>query len=185
MIYEQDAVRRLYKRLLVFYPRTFREQLAESMAQTFNDLCAEKRRTKSGVFGFVLWIFIETAIGILREHLLLIKEGTSMQTLLTYLRAPAIISLLLVLPLMLLEWVNRRTFNEGFPFPLFAIMWILPMLFLLTGMPIVRNIRAGNSLLANPIILLIRVVFMAFLLWMWSGILIDQMPCFLGVPNCD
>ena len=21
--------------------------------------------------------------------------------------------------------------------------------------------------------------------WLWIGILMDQMPCFLGVPNCD
>jgi hypothetical protein len=32
---------------------------------------------------------------------------------------------------------------------------------------------------------LLRVVFLAFIARMWIGILIDQMPCFLGVPNCD
>jgi len=21
--------------------------------------------------------------------------------------------------------------------------------------------------------------------WLWAGALVDQMPCFLGVPNCD
>lgn len=109
-----------------------------------------------------------------------------MRNILTNLRSPALISLLLVLPFMILELVNRRNFNEGFPIVLFVIMWLLPVLFLLTGMPIVRNLRrAGNSILANPILLLIRVVFLALLVWMWFGILIDQMPCFLGVPNCD
>jgi hypothetical protein len=108
-----------------------------------------------------------------------------MQNILTNLKLPAIISALLVIPFMIMEVVNRRNFNEGFPIPLFVIMWLLPVLFLLTGMPIVRNVRAGNSILANPILLLIRVVFLALLVWMWFGILIDQMPCFLGVPNCD
>jgi hypothetical protein len=39
--------------------------------------------------------------------------------------------------------------------------------------------------MANPINLLLRVAFLALIAWMWGGILIDQMPCFLGVPNCD
>lgn len=183
---ERRTVHALYSRLLTFYPRKFREQVAESMQQTFSDLYNEHRQQKDrGLFGPVLWIFVETAIGIFREHLMLIREGESMQNILTNLRWPTIISFLLIMPFMILEVVNRRSFKEGFPIPLFVMMWLLPMLFLLIGMPVVRNIRAGNSLLANPVILLIRVVFMAFLLCMWSGILIDQMPCFLGVPNCD
>jgi hypothetical protein len=182
---EQNTVRNLYKRLLNFYPRVFREQLGESMEQTFQDLWNEKQQTKKGLFGFVLWAFIETALGIFRERLLLITEGNIMQSMLTNLRLPAMISSLIVLPFMILEVVNRRNFNEGFPIPLFVFMWLLPMLFFLTGMPIVRNVRAGNSILANPVLLLLRVVFLAFIVWMWFGILIDQMPCFLGVPNCD
>ena len=61
--------------------RAFREQLGESMEQTFKDLCNEKRQTKQGLFGFVLWTFIETAIGIFREYLLLISPGDIMQTI--------------------------------------------------------------------------------------------------------
>jgi hypothetical protein len=86
---------------------------------------------------------------------------------------------------MVMEVVNRRNFNEGFPIALFAIMWLLPLLFILIATPTVRNIRAGNSVIANPVIPVIRVVFLAFLAWMWFGNLIDQMPCFLGVSNCD
>lgn len=108
-----------------------------------------------------------------------------MQTLFTNLRLPALISFLLVIPFMIMEVVNRRNLSEGFPIPLFVIMWLLPVLFILTVTPLLRNVRAGNSLLANPILLLVRVVFLSFLVWMWFGILLDQMPCFLGVPNCD
>lgn len=184
-MYELNTVRSLYRKLLALYPRSFRKELGESMEQTFHDLCREKRQTKSGWFSFVLWTFSETAIGVLRERLLLIREGEIMQNILTSLRLPAIISFLLVLPFMILEGVNRRNFNEGFPIPLFVIMWLLPMLFLLTGMPIIRNVRGGNSLLANPVVLFIRVVFLIFTAWIWTGLLIDQMPCFLGVSNCD
>lgn len=38
MVYDQNAVHGLYKKLLNFYPQAFTEQLAESMAQSFNDL---------------------------------------------------------------------------------------------------------------------------------------------------
>ncbi len=75
MVYDQNTVHTLYKKLLTFYPRGFRERLAESMEQTFNDLCNErKRQTEQGLFGFVLWTFVETALGIVQEHILLIKE---------------------------------------------------------------------------------------------------------------
>ena len=74
-----------------------------------------------------------------------------MKNITTNLRLPAIISTIVVLPFILLELVNRRNFNEGFPIPLFGFMWLLPMIFILTGMPILRNLRAGNSIMANPI----------------------------------
>lgn len=185
-MHNQEMVRILYRKLITLYPRDFQEQFGRSMEQTFNDLCNErKQQTEDGLFGFVLWMFVETAMGIAREHVLLITEGNAMKNILTNLRSPAVISLVLVVPFMILELVNRRNFNAGFPIPLFVFMWLLPMLFIVTVMPIVRNVRAGNSIVANPIILLIRVIFLAFIMWMWFGIVIDQMPCFLGVSNCD
>jgi hypothetical protein len=183
-MYEQTTVRTLYKKLLTFYPQEFKEQFGESMEQTFNDLSKE-RQTGGGWFGFMLWTFGETAAGILREHLLLITEGDFMQTILTNLKLPVLISSMLVIPFMIMEVVNRRNFNEGFPIPLFIFMWVLPILFVVTLMPIVRNVRAGNNLMASPVNLLIRVVILVFIAWMWTSLLIDQMPCFLGVPNCD
>ena len=51
--------RTFYRKLLALYPRGFREQLGESMQQTFNDLYRE-RQTKPGWFGFMLWTFAET-----------------------------------------------------------------------------------------------------------------------------
>jgi cation transport ATPase len=108
-----------------------------------------------------------------------------MQSLLANSKTPAIISLLLVIPFMIMELVNRPDSITNFPIPLFGIMWILPVLFILTGMPILRNVQAGNSLLAYPVNLLIRVAFLFFIAWFWGALLIDQMPCFLGVPNCD
>jgi catechol 2,3-dioxygenase-like lactoylglutathione lyase family enzyme len=57
-----------YKKMIRLYPNEFREQLGESMEQTFRDLCDEyQRRSCQGWIGFILWIFVETAVGILKE----------------------------------------------------------------------------------------------------------------------
>jgi hypothetical protein len=133
----------------------------------------------------MIWIFIEIAIGNFSERLSLMIEGDIIQAILTNVSLPALISLLLVIPFMIMEVVNRRGFNEGFPIPLFVMMWLLPLSFILTLRPIVRYLRAGNSLITQPVSLLIRIVILVFVAWMWTSLLIDQMPCFLGVPNCD
>ena len=108
-----------------------------------------------------------------------------MKNILINLRLPAIISSLLVLPFMILEWVNRRSFHEGFPIPLFGLLWLLPVGFILIQMPIVRNVWAGNRIMVNPISLLLRVAFLIAIAWLWVGLVLDQMPCFLGVSICD
>ena len=116
MTYDHNTVLTLYKQLLRLYPRGFRERLGESMQQTFNDLYNErKRQTEGRLFGFVLGMFIETAIGIVQEHILLIKEIKPLKNILTNLRLPAIISFLIILPFMFLEFmfviVKRLNFD--------------------------------------------------------------------------
>ena len=51
------------------------------MQQTFNDLCKE-RQAKGGWFRFMLWTCAETAIGIIREHVLLLTKGATMKNIL-------------------------------------------------------------------------------------------------------
>jgi hypothetical protein len=57
-----------YARLLRLYPQTYRERFGASMEQTFNDLCRERIKAESGLFGFALWTFCETAAAIIREN---------------------------------------------------------------------------------------------------------------------
>ena len=108
-----------------------------------------------------------------------------MKNILTNLRSPALISLAFVVPFMIMELVNRQNFNKDFPVPLFIMMWLLAVIFIVILMPIVRNVRMGNSLMAHPINLLFRVLFLNLTAWMWISLLSDQLSCFLGVPNCD
>lgn len=275
----QKIVHVLYGKLLSLYPQTFRDQLAESMEQTFHDAYNEhKTRGSQGLFKFVSWTFIETAAGIFREHRSLILSGDTMQTTLRNFSVSALISFLFVLPFSIMEIVNRRNYNEEFPFTPFLALWInvfafslillpivlskrankqgninsnpvtgnswltnpissliisvalilfivipsllsllgwapmqelnteyvfafgiqVPSLFIaftlfsfpiiagyVASMPIVRTLQAGGSLFAHPIHLVIVVVLSFFFAVGIIGMIVDQWPCFLGVPNCD
>lgn len=82
-MHEQNVIRALYKRLVNLYPRKFKEQLGESLLQTFNDLYREQQ-TGERRFGYIPWIFLETTVGIVREHVLLIAtEGNVMKNIFT------------------------------------------------------------------------------------------------------
>ena len=110
-----------------------------------------------------------------------------MKSITTDLRSAALISFILVLPFALLESLNQTITKQNAPglVVLFGLLWLLPMAFIVILVPIVRTVRAGNSIMANPINLLFRAAFLALIAMTWGGILIDQIPCFIGVPNCD
>ena len=95
MIHKPNTIPALYKRLLNLYPREFKERLGESMEQTFHDLCRE-RQTEPGWFSFVLWMFVETIVGIVREHVSLLTEGAKMKNTLAIPRSAALISSILL-----------------------------------------------------------------------------------------
>jgi hypothetical protein len=60
--------RRWYRRLLRLYARQYRERFAQSMEQTFADLCHERAARGERLLGYVLWMFAETSGGIIREN---------------------------------------------------------------------------------------------------------------------
>ena len=67
------------------------------MEQTFDDLWNErKEQTEYRWSGFVLWIFFETAVGVVREHVLIITEGATMKNTLAIPRTTALISSILL-----------------------------------------------------------------------------------------
>ena len=95
MMDKQNVILTLYKRLLALYPREFKERLGESMLQTFNDLYQE-RQIEERWSAFVLWIFVETGVGIIREHVLLITKGAMMKNAFATSGAAALISSILL-----------------------------------------------------------------------------------------
>lgn len=102
-------------------------------------------------------------------------------------KSAALIGFVLVLPFALLEALNNAITRQNAPglIVLFGLLWLLPVAFVVTLVPVVRAARAGKSLTARPINLLSRVAFLALIAMLWGGIVIDQLPCFMGVPNCD
>lgn len=81
-----------------------------------------------------------------------------------------------------LQYNNPRIRSGEFAFPygLFHGMWLFPTMLFLAATPIVRRIRAGESVLAHPVALVLRIAFLTVVAAGWLFMLWDQMPCFLG-----
>ena len=98
----------------------------------------------------------------------------------------AIISSCIVFPLMLLEYVNTEGFaGKGFPAALYIALWLMPFLLLVLMIPVVRHLRSGNGLDRNRVIFVLKTALAIGIVVIWVNILMDQAPCFMGVPNCD
>lgn len=118
-------------------------------------------------------------------QLLALAQGSTLSRRLT---ASLVAGAALVLPFAALEWYNGG-FAGGVPFVLFGTLWILAGAVLLLVWPLVRDFRMEASDARGPLGTLSRhwpALSIALLLaTLWAGIVADQMPCFLGVPNCD
>lgn len=110
-----------------------------------------------------------------------------MKRLLKSIIKAAPISLVIVLPLVVLEVVNNTNARQNLPglTLLFGLMWLLPTIFIMILMPLVRTLRKEKTLSMSPGPLLIRVTSLALIATIWGWGLVDQFPCFLGIPNCD
>lgn len=273
----------LYRKLLMLYPSAFRERFGESMEQTFSDLCRERERT--GGVRFAVGIFVETAMGIGREHVLSFQETNLMKNTLVSLRVPAFFSFLVILPFILLQWLTVTTKRLDFDsrdlldsFVIFGLLWLgiaaltlillpligqlrtrkvpppvnlateppvgagrgalvgfllaLPFLTLFSLLvlhiepplgpfkalldnpnpdqpnvlgtliflgtfllaiagclmarrPLIQALQRGSSLLAHPVSLILVLVVVSFIVVLVTGLIADQYPCWVGVPNCD
>ena len=99
--------------------------------------------------------------------------------------ASLLISATLVAPFIVLELVNRRTFREDFPFVLFTFMSLHSLFIVLLLTPALRRLRAERSLKALGLGHWAGLLLGVFLVFVYANVVIDQLPCFLGVPNCD
>jgi hypothetical protein len=127
---------------------------------------------------------------------------TQRNTLLTNPRSAAIISVIIILSPVVLYWLDslswvpldlNRLFNgpnPEVPYPPGQIIalgfFVIPVAAgIIASGPIVRTLRAGGSLFAHPLNLIIVAFILFTFVIGFATFLIDQWPCFIGVPNCD
>lgn len=113
-----------------------------------------------------------------------ILERRPSSGILERLRTPAILDAALTIPFLILEVANGGVRN-GFPAALFVGMWPLSLSFFLALIPAARAMRAGEERSQTPFALLARIGAALLVAGAWIGLALDQMHCFLGVPNCD
>ncbi len=97
---------------------------------------------------------------------------------------PVVVSTAATLPFVILELINQPESYSNFPFALFIVLWLILMAFCLVLFPMLRNSYREFNWRSLPG-LVGRLTLLVFLGIMWIRAMVDQMPCFLGVPNCD
>ena len=182
-----DRLNKLYRLLVALYPRAFRARFGESMLQTFRDMQRESGRgSLSKRAGFVIWVFVETVIGVGREHLVVAKDAHAMKILGSDVRNSAGIGLMLVAPLLLLElFKGSGLTNTSDAWALFGSLYLLAAAFLIVLTTTVRNVRDREGEGGRVFRLLVGGTAFVVLAAGWLLIVADQLPCFLGVPYCD
>ena len=64
--------------------------------------------------------------------------------------------------------------------------WLLSVIaFVVTVAPIVRDARAGRGITTHPVNLALAIVILFFVGGFVVSLVVDQYPCWTGVPNCD
>lgn len=97
----------------------------------------------------------------------------------------AIIGLALMLPFAILE-LSSAARPPGRDFlVLFGVLRLLPTLLVVAASPLMQLLRAGNGIAMQPLPLIARATVAVLVAWSWVSLVVDQWPCFLGVPNCD
>lgn len=198
MTYDRNTIRLLYKKLITLYPRDYKEQLGESMEQTFNDLFNEKRQTKQGLFGSVLWMFVETATGIAQEHILLLTRGDIMKNISTNPKSAALIGFLFALPFLILNTIvgsrieplysliRPDTHTGTFEYVLLAfVLLVIPIGGFIAARPMLRIGVNGERkfYLLNTIL---AAILIAGGIALFVGLGSEIYRCdVLQIPNCD
>ena len=64
--------------------------------------------------------------------------------------------------------------------------WLLALVaFIVNVVPIARDVRAGRGIASSPANLLVAAAAFALVAFFIGSIIVDQYPCWTGVPNCD
>lgn len=199
-----SIARALYAGMLALYPPAFRARFEEPMLQIFDDLWRErKRQPGAGFLGFALGTFGDTGLGIAAEYLRLIRGGT-MKKIMAGPRAAAAVGGLLCLPFIAVVALLMLNIEPNFgplepwlasPDPdqpdvggslvVLCLFLLLPLALAVVQRPIRQTLRAGGSVFAHPLNLALAAGILLVVAAVLIAIVVDQYPCWVGVPNCD
>lgn len=130
-------------------------------------------------------LFVLCTILVLPAAGVMIATRGESSPIVSSLLSSAAIAMLLILPFIAIQLIYGRATYSSFPFGLFAILWILPTVAVFIASPILSRRRLGAGVFSDPLSLTIRLAAVIPIAIMWIALIEDQMPCFLGIPNCD
>lgn len=100
-------------------------------------------------------------------------------------KKPAVLGIVSTLPFAFLEIVNGTKYGNAFPIGIFTILFITSLLFWFVFELITKSKKVENGNLKKIAVFVFRVLLLICLLVLFVNIIIDQWPCFMGMPNCD
>lgn len=197
---------KLYAFFLKLYPGPFKGAFAHEMNFVFAESLHDAY-DRHGIRGVVL-LWARTSVDLLQslshEHIqhrreqYMLKRNESTRS-----RSLAIAGLLLCLPGIALVSMLLLNIEPVFG-PLassmsapgqpdvtgtlaaLTLLVLLPLIaFVINFAPLRQTMQAGASLLTHPMNLAVAVITLTILALFIGAIIIDQYPCWIGVPNCD
>ena len=95
------------------------------------------------------------------------------------------LGLLVTIPFAATEWMNTGNSLSHFPLLLFAALLVLGFLFFFVLIRVSSQLRRKSLRDIGIWHLAFQGSLIVSLAFVWSMMVIDQMPCFLGMANCD
>jgi hypothetical protein len=99
-------------------------------------------------------------------------------------RFPALLSLGLLLPFLLIHAANRSQENAPMPYGMFALLFLLQLAFLLLLKPVLQGALAGR-ITSRPGLLVMCAACLALITLVWVRLMANPPGCFLGIAPCD
>lgn len=125
MLYDSSLqrYRQWYGSLVRLYTKPYYERFGEGMEQTFNDVLREHLEKKRGVRFYIFWMFVDTLVGIIKQHI----TYTIMKKKITYLVFLTIG--LLLIPLVMNILGNRVEGGNGWHWTAFDFVFMGVLIF--------------------------------------------------------
>jgi len=118
----------LYEVLLRLYPAAFRERFGEGMAQLFGDLYRARTAAGRSALPVVSWMFLESAVGALRENLATMRMGLVIKKPTAWLPIALPLAMLAFALTYVAMFGVVRTADEGTPAHIFQLWAVIQLI---------------------------------------------------------